>query len=81
MENMPGIFKDDIFKTAFEKAELSKLNQTDLERYEMNLKIYRDFKNTVDTAFDDGKMEGKIEGMIEAARNAKKTRTGYSYYH
>jgi predicted transposase YdaD len=31
----------------------------------MNLKIYRDYKNTVDTAFDEGKIEGKIEGRIE----------------
>jgi predicted transposase/invertase (TIGR01784 family) len=76
MDNMPSIFKDDIFITAFEKAELSRLNQADLDRYEMNLKVYRDLKNTVDTAFDDGKIEGiiqgKIEGMIEAARNGKK---------
>jgi len=27
----------------------------------MNLKIYRDYKNTVDTAFDEGKLEGKLE--------------------
>ena len=26
------------------------------------LKIYRDYKNTIDTAFDDGKALGLIEG-------------------
>ena len=29
------------------------------------LKIYRDLKNVVDTAFDDGKVEGKAEGKAE----------------
>jgi predicted transposase/invertase (TIGR01784 family) len=80
MEKKPPIIKDEFFIPAFEKAELSRLNQADLDRYEMNLKVYRDLKNTVDTAFDDGKIEGiiqgkiegKIEGMIEAARNGKK---------
>ncbi len=31
----------------------------------MKLKISRDYKNTVDTAFDEGKLKGKIEGIIE----------------
>jgi len=37
----------------------------------MNLKIYRDYKNTVDTAYDEGKIEGKLEGKIEVAKALK----------
>lgn len=55
-QNIPAIFKDEVFEQAFEKAELANLGQADLDSYEMNLKIYRDYKNTVDTAFDEGKM-------------------------
>ncbi|MCU0468535.1 MAG: Rpn family recombination-promoting nuclease/putative transposase [Arcicella sp.] len=67
-QTIPSIFKDEVFTKAFEKAELAKMGQAELENYEMNLKIYRDFKSTIDTAFD----EGKIEGKIEVAKTAKK---------
>lgn len=67
-QTIPTIFKDEIFSKAFEKAEISKFGQEELENYEMNLKIYRDFKNTIDFAFD----EGKLEGIREIAKSAKK---------
>jgi predicted transposase/invertase (TIGR01784 family) len=71
----PTIFKDEVFEQAFAKAELARLNATDLESYENSLKVYRDLKNVIDTAFDDGKLEGKIEGKMEGkmeiARTAK----------
>ncbi|MEY3412100.1 MAG: hypothetical protein RIQ70_788 [Bacteroidota bacterium] len=70
-QSIPSIFKDEVFTQAFEKAEIAKLGQSEIESYEMNLKIYRDYKNTVDTAFDDGKLEGKIEGKIEVAKALK----------
>jgi predicted transposase/invertase (TIGR01784 family) len=60
-QSIPAIFADKVFTQAFEKAALANLGQTDLEAYEMNLKVYRDYKSTVDTAFDEGKVEGKID--------------------
>lgn len=60
-QNIPSIFKDDVFKKAFEKAEIAKMDETDLSRYQNSLKIYRDLKGVIDTAFDEGKLEGKIE--------------------
>jgi predicted transposase/invertase (TIGR01784 family) len=70
-QTIPDIFKDEIFEQAFEKAALA--NYTVLERiqYEESLKIYRDLKGVIDSAFDEGKLEGKIEGKIEIARKAK----------
>ena len=67
-QTIPSIFKDEVFAQAFEKAELSKLGQTELHKYENSLKIYRDLKGVLDTAFDDGKIEGKIEGEINGRR-------------
>jgi predicted transposase/invertase (TIGR01784 family) len=64
-QSIPTIFKDEVFTQAFEKAEIARFGQVEIESYEMNLKIYRDYKNTVDTAFDEGKMEGKLEGKME----------------
>lgn len=64
-QNMPAIFSDEIFTKAFEKAELAKFGAVDLDNYENSLKIYRDLKGVIDTAFDEGKTEGKFEGKIE----------------
>jgi predicted transposase/invertase (TIGR01784 family) len=64
-QTIPTIFKDEVFIQAFEKAELAKFNQTELESYENSLKIYRDLKGVIDTAFDEGKLEGRLEGRLE----------------
>jgi predicted transposase/invertase (TIGR01784 family) len=74
-QTIPAIFKDEVFKQAFEKAELAKFNQPELDSYEYSLKSFRDNKATFDyateTAFDEGKLEGKLEGKIEIAKSAK----------
>ncbi len=64
-QTMPAIFADTLFTQAFEKAELSKFGQTELDNYENSLKNYRDLKGVLDTAFDEGKIEGKIEGIAK----------------
>ena len=60
-QSIPEIFSNDIIKEAFVKAEINNLSAEERSNYEQNLKIYRDYKNTIDTAFDEGKIEGKIE--------------------
>jgi predicted transposase/invertase (TIGR01784 family) len=60
-QTIPNIFKDEVFTKAFEKAELAKFNQTEMDRYEASLKYYRDLKSVIDTAVDQGRMEEKIE--------------------
>ena len=62
-QSIPAIFRDEVFEQAFEKAELANLGQVDLDQYENSLKVYRDLKGVIDTAFDEGK--------IEVARNLK----------
>jgi len=70
-QSIPAIFKDEVFTKAFEKAELAKFGQEELDRYENSLKIYRDLKGVIDTAFDEGRLEGKLEGILEVARVMK----------
>jgi predicted transposase/invertase (TIGR01784 family) len=36
-----------------------------MQSCENSLKYYRDLKNSIDTAFDEGKLEGHLEGKIE----------------
>ena len=67
-QTIPTIIADEVFNQAFEKAELAKFGQMELVNYENSLKIYRDLKGVIDTAFDEGKMEGKMEGKYELAK-------------
>ena len=62
-----SIFEDEVFEQAFEKAELANLGQDDLDKYENSLKVYRDLKGVIDTAFD----EGKIARNVEIAKQTK----------
>jgi predicted transposase/invertase (TIGR01784 family) len=74
-QTIPTIFNDAVFSQAFEKAEIAKYGPIELDKYEDSLKIYRDLKGVIDTAFDEGKMEGKqegkLEGKIETAKSLK----------
>jgi predicted transposase/invertase (TIGR01784 family) len=70
-QTIPTIFKDEVFIQAFEKAELAKFNQAELDSYENSLKTYRDLKGVIDSAFYEGKIEGKLEGKLEVAKSAK----------
>ncbi|MBF6651654.1 hypothetical protein C3B47_01810 [Flavobacterium columnare] len=70
-QSIPTIFKDEVFTQAFEKAELANFGQLDLDKYESSLKVYRDLKGVIDTAFDEGKMEGLIEGEIKGEIKGK----------
>ncbi|HRE58677.1 MAG TPA: PD-(D/E)XK nuclease family transposase, partial [Candidatus Kapabacteria bacterium] len=60
-QTIPSIFSDEVFSEAFSKAELAKLGTAEYANYEHSLKIYRDLKSVIDTAFDEGKLEGKLE--------------------
>jgi predicted transposase/invertase (TIGR01784 family) len=60
-QTIPKIFFDEVFSQAFEKAELAKFGQLELANYENSLKIYRDLKGVIDTAYDEGKLERSIE--------------------
>lgn len=68
LDRIPEKLKENIFLQLFETAEISKFSQQEYQDYENSLKYYRDMKNSLDTA----KEEGKIEGKIEVAKNALK---------
>ena len=41
------------------------------EKYEDSKKCYRDIKNSMDTAFEEGKVEGKEEGKEEGLKQGE----------
>jgi DNA repair ATPase RecN len=57
----PKKLQEKVFQRLFEAAEIAKFTPEEKEQYEESLKSYRDLKNVIDTAYDEGKMEGIIE--------------------
>lgn len=62
LDRIPDKLREHIFEKLFETAEIAKFTPAQVQSYEDSLKYYRDLKNSLDTA--------KEEGKIEVARNA-----------
>jgi predicted transposase/invertase (TIGR01784 family) len=61
-QDYPNLMNDRIFKKLFKISEIANLNKEEAQAYEESLKVFRDLKNTIDTAYDEGKIEGIMEG-------------------
>ena len=68
LETMPTVFKDDVIERAFTMAELYAMSEEDRQRYQEELKHYRDALNMLDTARERGIAEG-IEKGVEKGRH------------
>lgn len=72
--------QESIFEKLFTTAEIAKFTPDQVQSYEDSLKYYRDLKNSLDTAREEGVEEGfemglekGIEqGIINTAKNAIK---------
>jgi len=49
-----------------------KLNKEEFRNYQESLNAYRDIKNSVDTAWEEGREEGEKKKQIEIAKGMKK---------
>nr|WP_279512459.1 PD-(D/E)XK nuclease family transposase [Candidatus Thiosymbion oneisti] len=70
LENLtdrPAKLQESIFNKLFEQAEISNFNDEEYSEYEASLKTYRDLKNSIDTAREEG-----IEKGIEKGRREEK---------
>ncbi len=63
LHDIPEKFKDRIFRKLFAAAEIAKFTPEEAMAYEDSLKVYRDLKNSIDTAHE----EGHEAAMAEAA--------------
>ena len=68
----PKALQERIFTKLFEAAEIAKFTKTEYDSYEESLKIYRDWKNTIDTAKIRSKEEGRKEGLKEGRKEGLK---------
>ena len=60
--------KDIIFEKLFKVAEIAMFEPVEREIYEDSLKLYRDLKNSMDTAEQDGEEKGKRKENINMAK-------------
>lgn len=68
LDRVPDKLRERIFDKLFETAEIAKFTQDQVRSYEDSLKYYRDLKNSLDTAREEGKIEGKIEIATKALK-------------
>lgn len=69
LDRVPDKLRERIFEQLFETAEIARFTPEQVRSYEDSLKHYRDLKNSLDTAREEGRKEGREEGR-EAAREA-----------
>ena len=80
LDKVPDKLRERIFEKLFETAEIAKFTPDQVRFYEDSLKYYRDLKNSLDTARDEGLQEGIEKGIekgikkekLEVAENALK---------
>ena len=73
-ERYISLLTDKVFDRLFEEAEIAKFTPQEMREYEASKMAYRDIKNSIDTAKQEGKQEGLAEGMelgIEKGMNQK----------
>lgn len=64
----PARLQERVFAHLFEAAEVGKFNREELLQYEESLKVYRDTKNVIDTAAQEGEARGEAKKAREVAR-------------
>jgi len=72
LDRLPDKLREKVFEKIFAAAEIAKLSEEEFNRYADSLKTYRDWKNSLDTARDEGEAKGKIEGLAEGEQKRLK---------
>ncbi|MFN8436199.1 MAG: Rpn family recombination-promoting nuclease/putative transposase [Cytophagales bacterium] len=62
LDRIPEKLKEQIFDKLFETAEIAKFTPEQIRSYEDSLKYYRDLKNSLDTAKEEGYEQGYEQG-------------------
>lgn len=65
LQDRPAKLQERIFTRLFEAASIAKFTPAERTEYEDSLKVYRDLKNSLDTAIEEGREQGREEGRAE----------------
>jgi predicted transposase/invertase (TIGR01784 family) len=69
LEDIPTSLREQVFEEAFQTAEIAQFSPAQIEAYESSLKYYRDMKNVIDTAIEEGEARGEERGRAEEKRS------------
>ena len=72
LEKRPKKLQEKIFEKLFQTAEIAKFNPKQRQQYESSLKYYRDLKNSIDTAREEGREVhgGELQSVEEGPGQA-----------
>lgn len=70
LDRVPPRLQEQVFERFFEEAEIARFTPEEHENYEESLKVYRDLKNSIDTAREEGKAERAYEIAQKMLQNA-----------
>jgi predicted transposase/invertase (TIGR01784 family) len=71
LEEIPDIFKEDIFMHAFEKASIINMPKDEFELYEKEGMAVTDTRGAIELAREEGKIEGKLAGKLEGRQEGR----------
>lgn len=71
LDRVPEKLKEQIFEKLFETAEIAKFTPDQILSYEDSLKYYRDMKNSLDTAREEGEEKGMDKKTAEVVLRLK----------
>ena len=77
LQDRPQALQEKIFQKLFEAAESARFSPKEREIYEDSLKYYRDMKNVVDTAWEEGEYQSRLKMarlMKQAGESPEKIR-------
>jgi len=61
LDRVPDKLRERVFERVFETAEIARFTPDQVRTYEDSLNTFRDIKNSIDTAIEEGVIRGKIE--------------------
>ncbi|MCI5180668.1 MAG: Rpn family recombination-promoting nuclease/putative transposase [Candidatus Electrothrix sp. AW3_4] len=68
LERLPDDLQEEVFEQLFATAEIARFTPEQVRSYEKSLKYYRDLKNSLDTAFEEGKAENQRETVLRGLK-------------
>lgn len=71
LDNRPAALREKIFSKLFDAAAVARFTPMELREYEDSLKAYRDIKNSLDTAKEEGREEGLEEGLAKGREKGR----------
>lgn len=68
MEDIPELFKEEVFTSAFHTAEIAAMTVRDYEKYVYSMKVYSDMRLKIDYAKKEGLKAGIRKGIVKGIK-------------